>query len=480
MSNNSRSVAITLVRATSRMRVMMDRQRNTSEEGIRTSDFQDPLLEEGLPEFPYQQHKSVSRSSSTREKNRPPQNWFAKDMTWMIEIITSSYLNLLLFTVPAGIWAGYAGWSATTVFLLNFLALVPLSLILGDITEDLALRFGDVVGGLLNATFGNVIEIIISISALQRDLFTVVATSLVGSILSNLLLVLGCSFFFGGMCFHTQSYNAVSNRASVSLLTLATIGIFIPTLAGNLNLGWTYNAVSNRASVSLLTLATIGIFIPTLAGNIIPDSEAWILPLSRACAVVLLLTYGCFIYFHLYTHADHCEGGEASEGGSSDVNKEPIEQPMLTTFTALCILGIITLVVAVHSEFLTGALVEVSEKTGLGQAFLGMIVLPIAGNACEHLTAVVVAMKNKMDLSLGIAVGSSLQIALFAIPVVVLAGWATGHDFSLNFDFFSVIILLMSVMQTSVATSDANSHWLQGITLIAVYILLAVTYFFRD
>eukprot|EP00798_Chlamydomonas_sp_ICE-L_P021145 gene21146-28035_t len=300
----------------------------------------------------------------------PSHSWIRKDMEALKEILFASYINLLLVVVPVALVAGVMQWGAVPVFFLNFLALVPLSLILGDITEDLALRFGDV-----------------------RNLFTVVATSLL-SIYSQ----------------------------------------------------------------------PLGFVIPTLAGNIIPGSEAYILPLSRGSAIILLLTYCCYLYFHLFTHQDSEETDEPGADRAKElelpmlssstaltvlgiitiaVAAKELEMPMLTTFTALTVLGIITIIVALHSDYLTGALEEVSKETGLGQAFLGMIVLPIAGNACEHMTAVMVAMKNKMDLSLGIAVGSSLQIALFAIPVVVLAGWITGHDFSLNFDFFSVIVLLL-------------------------------------
>ncbi|MEW5317916.1 MAG: hypothetical protein WDW38_009178 [Sanguina aurantia] len=179
-------------------------------------------------------------------------------------------------------------------------------------------------------------------------------------------------------------------------------------------------------------------------------------------------SYGCYLFFQLKTHKEEFQGEESGE------------EPMLSLVMAIGLLTIITIIVAFASECLTGSIEEVSKSTGVSQAFLGMIILPIAGNACEHITAVVVAMKNKMDLSLGVAVGSSIQIALFAIPFAVMVGWAVGSNFSLaDFDAFPALVLTLAVTHSNFITADATSHWLLGVQLVALYVLIAVTFFFR-
>ncbi|MEW5317918.1 MAG: hypothetical protein WDW38_009178 [Sanguina aurantia] len=188
------------------------------------------------------------------------------------------------------------------------------------------------------------------------------------------------------------------------------------------------------------------------------------LPLSKPAACI----YGCYLFFQLKTHKEEFQGEESGE------------EPMLSLVMAIGLLTIITIIVAFASECLTGSIEEVSKSTGVSQAFLGMIILPIAGNACEHITAVVVAMKNKMDLSLGVAVGSSIQIALFAIPFAVMVGWAVGSNFSLaDFDAFPALVLTLAVTHSNFITADATSHWLLGVQLVALYVLIAVTFFFR-
>eukprot|EP00775_Hariotina_reticulata_P012174 gene12173-12311_t len=314
----------------------------------------------------------------------------------------------------------------------NWLALVPLALLLGNVTEDLATRFGDTIGGLLNATFGNVVEIILSVAALRQGLYTVVSTSLLGSILSNLLLVLGCCFLFGGIYHQTQTFNAVANQATSSMLMLSCLSIVIPTAAMH-------------------------------SGHHI--SEEALINLSRGTAVIMLLVYCCYLAFQLRTHHNLFKGDSDSE-----------ETPVMTLPAAILMLTAITVLVAICSEYLCSSIEEFSQKSGLSQAFLGMVVLPIAGNACEHITAVVVAVKNKMDLSLGVAVGSSIQIAVFAIPFVVLVGWAIGRPFSLDFDPFAVLVLMLSVIHANFVTSDARSHWLSGVVLVAAYVVIAVVY----
>mmetsp|Transcript_13623 Transcript_13623/g.33485 ORF Transcript_13623/g.33485 Transcript_13623/m.33485 type:complete len:447 (-) Transcript_13623:93-1433(-) len=371
----------------------------------------------------------------------------ARDLAALSSILLSSWVNLLLVCVPLGLTSALRGWGPVPTFFLNFGALIPLALILGDITEDLALRYGPAVGGLINATFGNVVEILLSLAALRMGLYDVVAYSLLGSILSNLLLVLGCCMLLGGLRFRTQSFNEIGNRACSSLLFLAVIGIIMPT-----------------AAKSLVTDVEGG------------EKDAMVMGVSRFCAVLLLIAYGCYLVFQLKTHTDLFEEAKGDEEAGEE---EEEEVPNMTTAGAMCAMGVISVIVAVASYYITGCIEGVAEQLNLSHAFLAMIVLPIAGNACEHITAIIVAMKNKMDLALGVAVGSSIQIALLALPLCVVVGWATGHPFGLDLDAFSALALTAAVIHSNVITSDATSHWLLGVQLIGVYVILAITYFYR-
>lgn len=397
------------------------------------------IKERSRKERPLVKERSFKIHASEALDSRPVtplpirMQWYKRDAVAVRDMVASSYINLLLVCVPLGAAAWSYGWGSVPVFTLNFLALIPLALMLGNVTEDLALRFGDIVGGLLNATFGNVVEMILSIAAMNKGLYTVVSTSLLGSILSNLLLVLGCCFFFGGLRYQVQTFNATANQATSSLLFLSCIGIIVPTAATSLT----------------------------------GEDEEFILDTSRYTAVVMLVMYVCYLAFQLYSHNDLFQ------------SEDEEEEPTLTLVTSVVLLSLITAAVAMCSEFLTGAIEDFSTKTGLSQAFLGIIILPIAGNACEHLVAVMVAMKNKMDLALGVAVGSSIQIAMFAIPFAVVYGWATGKPFSLDFDPFATLALTVSVIHCNQVTSGSSSHWLMGAQLIAVYVLIAIAFLYR-
>lgn len=372
-----------------------------------------------------------------------------RDISSSLHLLTSSWLNILLLSIPFAIAAEKLHWGATTIFLLNLCGLIPLALLLGEVTEDLALRLGETVGGLLNATFGNVVELILSIAALRAGLYDVVATSLLGSILSNLLLVLGMSFFVGGMFYKIQHFNAVASQTSGSLLLLSAISIIIPTAAQQLG---TSGGGPEQNGVLGMLGAGMG--------------EDKILLLSRLTALALLAVYACYLIFQLGTHHNLFSG----EG------EEDTTEPLMTLTAAGLWLGGITVLVAFLSEFLTGSIEEVSSEWGLSRSFLGFIVLPIAGNACEHITAVFVAAKDKMDLSLGVAIGSSIQIGLFAVPFVTVVGWILGHPFSLGFDPFAALVLLLSVMHSAHMINDAESHWLEGVQLVVTYFIIAVAY----
>lgn len=383
-----------------------------------------------------------------------------KDFVNIKDCILGNWINLMLLSLPFAIASHYLAWPAEVVFIFNLIAVVPLALLLGEITEDLAIRFGDVWGGLINATFGNVVEMILSIVLLMKGLTTVVSTSLIGSILSNLLLVIGCCFFVGGLNFKHQHFSSGASKANISLLFMSCIAMLLPTMVG------------------------------TSAGK---DDDEKVMHISRIIAIVLTCMYVCYLYFQLVTHNHVFISGETSpgnNGSSSAANNdrtpreedaeelEEEEEPLYSLLGALGLMTLTTIVVAVCSEYLSDSIEEVSKKSGLSLSFIGMIILPIAGNACEHITAVLVAAKNKMDLAIAVGVGYSIQIAIFVYPFVVLVGWASNVDFTMKLNQFDVMVVCVSVILAAFVTMDGSSHWFTGLMLIATYILIATAYFF--
>jgi len=368
-----------------------------------------------------------------------------RDLAKIWSMVSGTRWSLLLFLLPVAVASHNLEWGASWDFLLNFLVIIPLALLLGDVTEDLACRFGDVAGGLLNATFGNVVEIILSIQALRRGLYTVVSMTLIGSVLSNLLLVAGTCFFVGGLKYKVQTFSSNAVKAYASMLFLATIGVCIPSVY--------------KAHLKWLTTDV--------------DVSQEVLDISRVAAVILLLMYVAYLVFSLYTHHDLFAG---------DDDDEEEEVPELSVTGAMTMLTAITAMITLSSNYLTSSIEAVSESSGLNQQFIGVVLLPVIGNACEHLTAVMVAMKNKMDLSMSVALGSSIQIAIFAIPLAVIAGWVMGPGegaataYAMELDPLSTLMFFLSVMLGIVVISDGRSQWLIGLLLLGTYVLIGATY----
>lgn len=348
---------------------------------------------------------------------------------------------ILLGFIPISIAAQGAHWGATAIFLTAACAIVPLAAWMGTATEELAVVVGPTVGGLLNATFGNATELIIALIALQAGLLEVVKASITGSIIGNLLLVMGLSMLLGGLRFKEQNFQSVMARLNASAMTLAVIAILIPT------------AVSATSS---------GI------------EENTMRTLSSAVAIVLIIVYGLTLLFSMKTHAYLCDVGEAE----NETEGEPEhEKPNVWLWTG--VLLVCTLAVAYESELLVSSLEEATEALGLTPLFTGVILVPIIGNAAEHATAVTVAMKNKMDLSMAVAMGSSLQIALFVAPVLVLAGWAFGQPMDLNFNPFELVAVAVAVAIVNSVSSDGRSDWLEGALLLATYAVLGIAFFYH-
>jgi Ca2+:H+ antiporter len=363
------------------------------------------------------------------------------------------FIGLLIF-VPISIAAEWLEWDALLIFGAAALAIVPLAAWMGTATEEIAGMAGPSLGGLLNATFGNATELIVAIVALKEGYVGVVKASLTGSIIGNLLLVMGLAMFLGGLRFKEQIFKPDAARMNASLMNLAVIALLLPTA---------------------MNFSSVGVS-PEILRN-----------LSTAVAVVLMAVYAMTLLFSMKTHAYLYEAAIADEmvpeaaapgeiAPESGHGETGHEKPNLWLWAGV-LLGA-TVLVAVESELLVKSLEVATEQLGLTDLFTGVILLPIIGNAAEHATAVTVAMKNKMDLSVSVALGSSLQIALFVAPVLVLAGWVFGQPMDLSFQPFELVAVAVSVLIANSISSDGKSNWLEGLLLLSAYAVLALTFFF--
>ncbi|NMC62500.1 MAG: calcium/proton exchanger [SAR324 cluster bacterium] len=355
-------------------------------------------------------------------------------------------LDLFLITIPAVLFAKYLFHaSGTIIFILACISIVPLAKWLGIATERIAEKGGEGVGGLLNATFGNAAELIIAGVAMRDGLSEVVKASLTGSIIGNILLVMGASFIAGGSRHKIQNFSVAGVHSQTSMLMLATISLIIPALFHFIAL--------NSYSLSPLL-----------------NSERNI---SLDISAVLLLVYGFSLLFSLKTH---------KQLFSVVIEREDTESPPRNTWSikkSLSILFISTIFITWMSELLVGSIKPAAEALGMSGLFIGVIVVAIVGNAAEHSTAVVAALKNRMDLSLGIAIGSSTQITLFVAPILVFLSYLIGpQPLDLVFSISEVIAIALSVLIASQVTGDGQSNWFEGVQLIAVYLILAVMFYY--
>jgi len=355
-------------------------------------------------------------------------------------------IDCLLIAVPATFAIRFVpGWRhETLLFVVSGLAIIPLAGWMGRATEHLAARTGEGVGGLLNATFGNAAELIIALAALSKGLTGVVKASITGSIIGNILLVLGASFIAGGIKFNSQTFNRTAARGAAASLTLAVIALIIPTVfhisAGRSVAGWSPQAEQN---------------------------------LSLAIAGVLFITYLCWLGFSLLTHRKLFmgAGGDSAHSGTAGGAVWPMAKSIGTLTAA-------TVLVAFMSEFLVGSVEAARESLGLTEVFVGVIIVATIGNAAEHTTAVVAAWKNKLDLSLGIAVGSSLQIALFVTPVLVFCSYFLGQPMNLEFSLPEIAAVALAVWIVGLISGDGECNWFEGLQLISVYVIIAILFFF--
>jgi Ca2+:H+ antiporter len=325
------------------------------------------------------------------------------------------------------------------IFVTAGLAIIPLAGLMGTATEHLAEHYGAGIGGLLNATFGNAAELIIGLVALHAGLLDVVKASITGSIIGNVLLVLGASLLLGGLKFETQRFNRTAASVGTTLLVLSTIGLIIPAIF--------HMMVSGRP-------------------------EAHEQELSLEIAIVLFVCYILSLIFSLRTHS-HLYVGEASKASDEALGVESWSQKK-----SMLVLVVATALVAVMSEFLVGAVEHTAKAWGMSDVFIGVILVAIVGNAAEHSTAVMMAMKNQVDLAMNIAIGSSIQIALFVAPLLVFCGYMFDQPMDLLFTPFEVLAVAISSWIVVLITADGESNWLEGVMLLAVYLIIGLAFFY--
>jgi Ca2+:H+ antiporter len=350
-------------------------------------------------------------------------------------------LNWLLIFIPGAVAIRF--WPQphpTALFICSAIAIIPLAGWMGRSTEALASRMGEGVGGLLNATFGNAAELIIAAIALGKGLNSVVKASIAGSIIGNILLVLGLSIVCGGTKYSEQKFNKTGARTSAISLSLAAIALIIPAV---------FHMVAERSP---------GGWSPVMEDR-----------LSLAIAVVLFLTYLCVLGFSLKTHRHFFQASEAH--AQAPEGQWPVGRAVLI------LLGATTLV-ALLSEFLVGTIEDVRATFGVTETFVGVIIVAVIGNAAEHSTAVLMALKNKMDLSVGIAIGSSLQIALFVAPVLVFLSYLFGRPMDLEFTRPEVFAVVASVYILFQIAGDGETNWIEGVQLLSLYVILAILFLY--
>eukprot|EP00514_Thraustochytrium_sp_LLF1b_P002333 CAMPEP_0184509564 /NCGR_PEP_ID=MMETSP0198_2-20121128/1353_1 /TAXON_ID=1112570 /ORGANISM="Thraustochytrium sp., Strain LLF1b" /LENGTH=470 /DNA_ID=CAMNT_0026899407 /DNA_START=150 /DNA_END=1562 /DNA_ORIENTATION=- len=423
-------------------------------------------------------HDSSGSSDPVREFSR----------NGIYELCFGSKLNLLTLLTPAAAFGSWYGLSDGSVFVLSLLAIAPFAERLGFVTEQLAMHTNDTLGGLLNATFGNATELIISLFALLKgrpngvgdadhpELYLrVVQVSLLGSVLSNLLLVFGSALLVGGLRHKVQFYNKKGAAVNTVLLLLVSMVIATPL------------AIESTSTTK--------------------DSN--MLLFSRLVSLIMFSLYGFFLWFQLRTHVHFYEEDSAaaflhgerpdlpkisikdssqdledavekSEISACQSDEDEEDELVLGFWTAITLLAIVSVFISFLSEFLVNAIEGTTRVWGVPEEFIGAILLPVVGNAAEHASAIVFAYRNKMDIALGVALGSAAQIGVSVLPACVLLGWGIGSPLDLTFEAFEALSLIFSVLLVGVVVRDGMSHWLYGLVLICAYGILSIGFWFHE
>ncbi|KAF8447180.1 Sodium/calcium exchanger protein-domain-containing protein [Boletus edulis BED1] len=427
-------------------------------------------------------------------------------------IILASYFNVLLICIPVS-WALHFALPHEHILIaiFSFLAIISLAKLLAFTTDELSIRVGHALGSLISVSLGNAVELIVSIVALVRCEIDIVQSSLVGSILSNLLLVLGTCFFVGGLRYSEQGFGPMLAQTNTSVLTISVIAVLLPSA-----------------------------FVMPLGNSFDSNTiDSLVLKMSRGVSVILLFIYAAYLFFQLFSHRDHYRhdsvdilrskkytknpfkiqkfrratvpkytetplvdspstsqpqihilepeeqtsfAADLESGYIKTTSEEGFEEPQMNVYVTFGMLIAITALVAVTAEFLVDSFNGLTNTGHISKVFLGIILLPIVGNAAEHVTehvkAVTSSAGDKLTLSLSVAVGSSIQIALFIIPFDVLLGWCLGKPLTLSFDPLQSIVLFLSVLTVNYTIQDGKSNWLEGTILICLYSIVCVTFWF--
>ncbi|KAG2035145.1 Sodium/calcium exchanger protein-domain-containing protein [Suillus americanus] len=370
--------------------------------------------------------------------------------------IFGTWFNILLVFVPLSFISHNMDWDVGLVFLFSSMAIVPLAQLLGEATDQLSVKLGETISGLLNASFGNAVEIIVGVAALLNGQLRIVQMSMIGSILSNILLVLGCSFLAGGL-YHKQGFfNGTGARTSTSLMALLCITFAVPAAYTSTTDTGMQNHCSDCPTDGLLFI-------------------------SRGTAILLLGVYCAYLWFQLKSHPFlFIAPSSATAEQNSEVTVALAEteetEPRMGTAAAGAALLLVTVIIAFCAEYLVTSIEETAAHYSISKAFIGVILLPIVGNAAEHVTSVWMAMRNKYELTITICVGSSIQIACLVVPLLVIVGWIVGQPLTLHFHNFETIVLFASVFLVNLLLMDGNANYLEGLMLLTLYMVIALAF----
>ena len=373
-----------------------------------------------------------------------------------LKLSKSSILYLLIIFTPIAVALEFVHADHIIIFVIAAIALIPLAKLIGDSTEHLSTHYGSSLGSLLNVTFGNAAEIIIAIVAINAGLLDLVKASISGAILGNILLIFGASILAGGFKYKEQFFNRENVGLQSSMLFLAIIGLAVPTvLANTVNLedgdGGDGVNIENQVSVQIL---------------------------SDLLAFLLLAVYIAGIIFTFFTHKQIFTQSVSKEHRQEE---EEIKENHITHWSkkkSFLLLGLSMVGVIVISEILVGSVEATTEEFGFGELFVGAIIVGIVGNAAEHSSAIILARKGKIDLSIGIAAGSGTQIALFVVPILVIAGIIMNKPFTLVFTLFELATIFLAAIILNLISHDGKSNWFEGVMLTVVYIIIAIGFFF--